>query len=876
MENQQPTKNNSEDGGSGKKKVGKDSNKETTTKKNKEKKSSKKATTSTNASVENAAAASTKKTSKKATKSKKATTTSTSEEPKVAESIAGAAILAAEVPVATTSSAPDEPTPSTKAPPPEAPSEPESDELPIDSTAFAAAVGRADPPSGTTTTPTMPPEDGIVADKGGTSVAELSHPSGDDPREQHDADNNDNLPMDSSEYERTDFYQDESSSGRDTTEAHGFRGGGGGGLSDEYDNYDDDDSSSAAAVLLGDASSLDDDWLGGPPDRTPPTPHTSERDERRSHLSSDDGDFGDDDDDLMDRSTTTEPSFVPPMEHTPVDVDAAHYYDSDSAAADPNDHDDDDQSAKWYSTDVEERGYEPAVAASSQTYPPQDPPPHEDEGSWREDQELKRGDHDSESMRSQDAVAQRDVDTFANEEPIIEEKRRWGCILLFLFAAVLAAFGAGIGIGIGVAPKVLPTSDNNGGNNASSTANSKPKSIIDSETVRPLNPSPSSAPIEAVRPTSDHPTSTPSLGITTTIPLPREASSSPFLSLHPSATPSCDSSADSRCISATLMSILEPALPSPRSRELLHVNGTCQNQALAWLQESYASLSLRARVDARIKQKFALAVLHCEWHGSEWTANDLWLSNVNECLWQSADGNATYGTVCDESSSLYRTLNLERNNLRGTIPAELAMLSTLQHVRLGGNLLTGTIPAKLRMLSSLQVLSLKSNYLRGSMARVFGLSVPDSLINLDVTCNDLTGTLPEGLSLKVPLLKSLLLFNNDINGALPSDLGSLTSLRRLRLDSNRLSGTIPPAFVTDKLQSLRLDHNRLRGTVPMDFATNSTQLRTLTLHANDLTGSVEDLCTLLPLRRRITADLAENSCSCCVSGSLVSAEQQCR
>ena len=74
-------------------------------------------------------------------------------------------------------------------------------------------------------------------------------------------------------------------------------------------------------------------------------------------------------------------------------------------------------------------------------------------------------------------------------------------------------------------------------------------------------------------------------------------------------------------------------------------------------------------------------------------------------------------------------LNLEGNYLTGTIPVELGNLTNLTGLYLEGNLLTGTIPVELDNLTNLTALNLKGNLLTGC--------IPKNL--RDVAFNDLDG-----------------------------------------------------------------------------------------------------------------------------------------
>ena len=135
-------------------------------------------------------------------------------------------------------------------------------------------------------------------------------------------------------------------------------------------------------------------------------------------------------------------------------------------------------------------------------------------------------------------------------------------------------------------------------------------------------------------------------------------------------------------------------------------------------------------------------------------------------------------------------LGLPGNNLRGTVPAQLATLTELRYLDLSGNQLRGAIPPELGDLS------------------------PLGLVSLDLSANQLNGTIPAELG-DLSSLNVLHLNDNQLTGEIPPELGDLSSLTQLSLRDNRLSGTIPaPLGNLSGLEFARLANNSFTGCVP--------------------------------------------------------------
>jgi Leucine-rich repeat (LRR) protein len=104
---------------------------------------------------------------------------------------------------------------------------------------------------------------------------------------------------------------------------------------------------------------------------------------------------------------------------------------------------------------------------------------------------------------------------------------------------------------------------------------------------------------------------------------------------------------------------------------------------------------------------------------------------------------------------------------------------------------------------------------------------------------------------------SLRLFNNQLTGPVPSELGLLTQLTDLYLSSNSLTGPVPSEMgLLKQLTSLNIVNNQLTGPVPLEMGL-LTQLAVLSLYNNQLTGPVPSEMGLLA--QLTDLDLSSNS-----------------
>ncbi|TXG53912.1 hypothetical protein EZV62_019168 [Acer yangbiense] len=81
-------------------------------------------------------------------------------------------------------------------------------------------------------------------------------------------------------------------------------------------------------------------------------------------------------------------------------------------------------------------------------------------------------------------------------------------------------------------------------------------------------------------------------------------------------------------------------------------------------------------------------------------------------------------------------------------------------------------------------------------------------------------------------------FNNNLSGTIPAQVGALSKLNHLDLGYNHFTGAIPPEIWNLRnLTRLFLDGNELTGHIPPTLG-HLTKLETLYLSANRLTGPI--------------------------------------
>jgi hypothetical protein len=222
----------------------------------------------------------------------------------------------------------------------------------------------------------------------------------------------------------------------------------------------------------------------------------------------------------------------------------------------------------------------------------------------------------------------------------------------------------------------------------------------------------------------------------------------------------------------------------------------------------------------------ALVALYNSTNGVGWTNHTNWLVTDTPGDW--------FGVTLINIHVLY--LELNGNNLIGTIPPELENLAANLHILdFNNNKLTGTIPPQLGNIKDLNWLYLEKNQISGSIPPELGDLT--NLRILDLANNQFSGSIPPQIG-NLSYLEQLYLGTNQLSGSIPPELGNLHALKIFYTSFNQLSGSIPPQLGNlANLQKLGLSYNQLNGSLPPQLS-NILYLDYLSLTENKVSGSI--------------------------------------
>ena len=226
-----------------------------------------------------------------------------------------------------------------------------------------------------------------------------------------------------------------------------------------------------------------------------------------------------------------------------------------------------------------------------------------------------------------------------------------------------------------------------------------------------------------------------------------------------------------------------------------------------------------------ITDSLALIEFYNATDGPNWTNSwnfsdpmDTWFGitlNEERCLAEiNLNNNQLKGTIPPiiENFTGLKVLSLNNNQLTSTLPTELMALDSLVFLDLSKNQLEGALPTELTQLVQLQHLDLSDNAFSGTIP---DFSPLPSLITIGLDYNQLTGTMPNWTNL--PGLTKLSVNNNQLEGALPK-LEGMPNLIELHLQDNQFSGPLPEEWsALSQITMLYLNNNQLEDCFPASF-----------------------------------------------------------
>uniref|UniRef100_A0A2N9IF61 Protein kinase domain-containing protein n=1 Tax=Fagus sylvatica TaxID=28930 RepID=A0A2N9IF61_FAGSY len=248
----------------------------------------------------------------------------------------------------------------------------------------------------------------------------------------------------------------------------------------------------------------------------------------------------------------------------------------------------------------------------------------------------------------------------------------------------------------------------------------------------------------------------------------------------------------------------------------------------------------------------------CNWHGVTCSLQHQRVTTLN------LEGNNLVGSISPYigNLTLLRFIYLQNNSFSGNIPQQVGRLFRLQHLNLTRNIFGGEIPVNWSSCSELKIVDFKVNSLIGQIPTELGYLAKLVVLNLGV--NNLTGGIPLSLGNLSSLTGLSVAFNN-IAGKIPDEIGRLKRLSIFTTSSNKLTGITLP-----NLQRFGIGINEFSGPIPTSLS-NASQLQIFDISDNNFEGLVPtnlgNLQDLLWLGEVPTKAVFQNSSAISIIGN---------
>ena len=239
-----------------------------------------------------------------------------------------------------------------------------------------------------------------------------------------------------------------------------------------------------------------------------------------------------------------------------------------------------------------------------------------------------------------------------------------------------------------------------------------------------------------------------------------------------------------------------------------------------------------------------------QWLGDEWR-------NLTEFTWIFSSTTSTFPASIATLPMTY--IDVSNTGLVGPIPPELATMSTLESLYLGGNNFDGTLASDWSALTQLRYLNLERNSFTGNLPTllppnlvIFSIfdnqltgDLPQSYFDLpnidviDVSGNALTGTLKWPTSPATSVLRELSVARNpNLGGFLSPKMWEIPTFSEIYIEDTRIRGPIPDNIGPDcRLEQFIASNTPIGGSLPPSLS-SCKRLRKLLLSNAGLTGSV--------------------------------------
>jgi len=275
------------------------------------------------------------------------------------------------------------------------------------------------------------------------------------------------------------------------------------------------------------------------------------------------------------------------------------------------------------------------------------------------------------------------------------------------------------------------------------------------------------------------------------------------------------------------LSVLD--LSSNRLNGLLQLDELLELRNLTALDLSYNNISINVNVE---------------------NADHISFSNISTLRLASCNLK-TFPSFLRNKSKL-NILDLSNNQIQGKVPNWIWKLQNLQSLNVSHNMFNDLEGPLQNLTSNLVALDLHNNQLKGP------IPVPEFASYLDYSMNKFDSVIPQDIGNYLSFTTFLSLSNNTLHGTIPLSLCNASNLQVLDISINNISGTIPSCLmtITQTLVVLNLKMNNLIGTIP-DVFPPSCVLRTLDLQKNNLHGQIPK--SLVKCSALEVLDLAQNN-----------------